>query len=218
MFPTEQEIYHRLRWDPRFDVRRCHVVIALRPSGTQRMPLLDFNAEAIPWHRIVEFWIDDELAWSRPQRIDRLDELAARGVERPEPALPLAPLRPQRCDPARGWIDETAAAAPAPGSRLRVAVWNLLFDLHDDAAAAQDAERRWRVALAELAALDADLIALVEVTSKMRTLILEQPWVRAAYATSHGPGAAISRYGQLLLARTASPPPASCRSCETSAP
>lgn len=205
MFPTEQEIYHRLRWDPRFDVRRCHVVISLRPSGTQRMPLLDFDLEAIPWHRIVEFWVDDELAWSRPRRIDRLDELAARTEPPAEPARStqpaLVPLAPQRFDASRGrWSDDVAPApAPAPAPRLRVVAWNLLFDRF--LAEELDSERRWRAALDELAALDADLIALVEVTAAMRALILAQPWVRAAYATSHGPEAPIPRYGQILLAR-----------------
>ncbi|HLL24939.1 MAG TPA: DUF504 domain-containing protein, partial [Kofleriaceae bacterium] len=76
MFPTEREIYHRLRWDPRFDLSRCHIVYTLRPTGTKRVPFLDHDLDAVPWHRIIEFWIGDELAWSRPERIDRLDALA----------------------------------------------------------------------------------------------------------------------------------------------
>ncbi|MCW5805879.1 MAG: DUF504 domain-containing protein, partial [Deltaproteobacteria bacterium] len=245
MFPTEQQIYHRLRWDPRFDIRRCRIVISLRPTGTQQMGFIEFDADAIPWHRIVEFWVDDELAWSRPQRIDRLDDLArraeacagdadvqqviggaptrgaaargvptggaptggaptggarsggaaARGAAAIEGTAPI-PLVPQRFDGARWVADASTGAAVG----LRVVVWNLLFDRHrlegDD-----DGPRRWCTALDELSRLDADVIALVEVTAAMRTLILEQPWVRAAYATSHGPDAPIPRYGQLLLAR-----------------
>src|SRR4051812_25124094 len=64
VFPTEQQVYHRLRWDDRFDVKCCHVVITLRPSGTKRLPFLELDTEVVPWHRIVEFWIEDELAWS----------------------------------------------------------------------------------------------------------------------------------------------------------
>jgi endonuclease/exonuclease/phosphatase family metal-dependent hydrolase/uncharacterized protein (UPF0248 family) len=97
-FPTEQQVYNRLRWDARFDVRRCEVVIALRPEGTQRMSFGELDVNVVPWHRIVEFWVDGELAWSRPARIDRLDELA----------------RPR--------------ALVRAGERVRVATWNLGFD------------------------------------------------------------------------------------------
>ncbi len=205
MFPTEQEAYHRLRWDPRFDVRRCHVVISLRPSGTQRLPFLELDTSAVPWHRIVELWVDDELAWSRPRRIDRLDELAARAGTRdpvPEPARALegAPAPPHRFDArAQRWIEGTLAPPPAP-TTLRVATWNLLHDRHD--AGPQGAERRWLGALDRLAALDADLIVLVEVTPRSWELALAQPWIRHRYAASPGPGArALAPFGQALLSR-----------------
>jgi poly(A) polymerase len=217
VFPTEQQAYHRLRWDPRFDVRRCSVVISLRPSGTQRLPFLELDTNAVPWHRIVELWVDDELAWSRPQRIDRLDELAARasgasgasGASAQEPAgepaqaLGGEPEVPHRFDArAQRW---TAGALEPPQPQqqpgaLRVATWNLLHDRHDAAALAS--EQRWQDALDRLAALDADLIALVEVTPRIWELLLTQPWIRQRYATSHGPAArSLAPFGQALLSR-----------------
>src|SRR5262249_42578803 len=98
---TEKEIYHRLRWDRRFDTRRCSIVYTVRPSGTLRVPFLQFASDVIPWHRIVEFWIGDALVWSRPHRIDRLDEHVGDPVERRD------------------------------ADTLRVLTWNLLFDRYD---------------------------------------------------------------------------------------
>lgn len=186
-FPTEQQTYHRIRWDPRFDVKRCHVVISLRPTGTQRMPFVAFDPEVIPWHRIIELWVDDELAWSRPQRIDRLDELANRG-RGIEPAA-LAGIA----------LELGAWEAPEPRAPLRVVTWNLLFDRHD--AELLDSERRWDAAFAELAALDADLIALVEVTPRMWQLLRAQPWTARFHASDPVASPTLAPYGQVLLSR-----------------
>lgn len=169
-FPTEQETYHRLRWDPRFDVRRVTIVISLRPTGTQRMAFLELDVEAVPWHRIVEFWIDDELAWSRPQRIDRLDELVAGA--------------------------RAAPVASAMHGGLRVVTWNLLFDRYE-AERLRSAER-WQDAMDRLAALDADVLALCEVTAAMWRVIDAQPWVRG-YARCGIED--LEPYGQVILSR-----------------
>jgi endonuclease/exonuclease/phosphatase family metal-dependent hydrolase/2'-5' RNA ligase len=185
-FPTEQQTYHRIRWDPRFDVKRCHIVINLRPSGTQRMPFVAFDPELVPWHRITEFWLDDELAWSRPQRIDRLDELANRGRGIEPQALAGVTLEIEPCEP-------TARDA------LRVVTWNLLFDRHD--ADLLDSERRWQAAFDELAALDADVIALVEVTPRMWRLLRAQPWTQRYAASDPLDAPALAPYGQVLLSR-----------------
>ncbi len=176
-FPTEQETYHRLRWDPRFEVGRCSVVVSRRPSGTQRLAFLDLDTNVVPWHRIVEFWIDDELAWSRPQRIDRLDELAGRG--------PVAPAAP-------------TVVAPR-GKTLKVVTWNLLFDLYD--AANLRSGERWDDALGRLAKLDADVIALVEVTRPMWRRILAKPWLRDYHASHVVDAPELAPYGQVVLSR-----------------
>ncbi len=188
MFPTEQEVYHRLRWDPRFDVARCHVVISLRPTGTQRLAFLALDTEVVPWHRIVEFWVGDRLAWSRPQRIDRLDELAAAVGDDGGAALTGVALVPR------------AAEVPiTPADQLRVVVWNLLFDRHE--AELLDSDRRWQRALDRLGAIDADIIVLVEVTPALWARVLGCPWVRG-YATAEGPEArALVPFGQALLSR-----------------
>lgn len=190
-FPTEQEIYHRLRWDPRFDANRCSIVIRLRPSGTQRIPLPDFDSRSIPWHLVTEFWVDDELAWSRPARIDRLDELAARA----EPGTIATPL--ERGSPLAIWRGE-AFAPPTSTTSLRVVTWNLLFDRFD--AERLRSALRWQDALDRLATVDADIIVLVEVTSAMWRLVLAQPWIQR-YMASHAADAELAPYGQTVLAR-----------------
>jgi endonuclease/exonuclease/phosphatase family metal-dependent hydrolase len=185
VFPTEQDVYHRLRWDGRFDVARCSIVFALRPTGTQRVPFLAWD-DAVPWHRIVEFWVGDTLAWSRPQRIDRLDELAAAAGDR-ERALG---------EPLGGRLATVAADAPPA---LRIALWNLLFDRYS----APDGLARWTDALDRLAARDPDVVVLAEVTPRMWELILAHPaW--AAFAASHpAPSLHLEPYGQVVLSRFA---------------
>jgi len=196
VFPTEREIYHRLRWDPRFDLRRCHVVFTLRPTGTKRVPFLDHDIEAIPWHRIIEFWIDDELAWSRPERIDRLDELAA---ARDEPAAaPDSVVVPAYAFASGTW-SPVALLAPATPASLRVLTWNLLFDRYD--AEILRSDERWQDALDRIGALELDLIALVEVTPAMWQRVLAQSWVRR-YAVSHAPETSLLEpFGQVVLSR-----------------
>ncbi|HEU0031919.1 MAG TPA: RNA repair domain-containing protein [Kofleriaceae bacterium] len=200
-FPTEQQVYHRLRWDARFDVERCHIVISLRPTGEKRLPYLEYDPVRVPFHRILEFWVDDELAWSRPQRIDRLDVLAARHAPRDSGrVLDEVPGAPHRFDShAARWIPGTLDASP-PATTLRVVTWNLLFDRHD--AERLHSDERWADALARLAQQDADVLVLVEITPKIWDRVLAQPWVRAAYAVSHGPDARLLvPYGQVVLAR-----------------
>ena len=89
--------------------------------------------------------------------------------------------------------------ATAASEQLRVVVWNLLFDRHD--AELLDSDRRWQRALDRLAALDADLIVLCEVTPVLWTRVLACPWVRG-YATAEGPETrALVPFGQALLSR-----------------
>jgi len=71
---TSEEIYHRVRWDPRFDPSRF--VLGIRERGVtepKRMPLPDFvPGGAIPWHRILFVEADGELVWDRETRVDRV--------------------------------------------------------------------------------------------------------------------------------------------------
>lgn len=186
MFPTEQETYHRLRWDPRFDVSRCSIVYTLRPEGTKRVAFAAWD-EAVPWHRIIEFWVGDELAWSRPQRIDRLDAIAGRAAVASTLGQPLV---------GRG----APAAPPEMAGVVRVAFWNLLFDRYDDTGA--DHTPRWRAALDELAARGVDLAVLAEVTPAMWQVIASHDGF-GGFAASHGSAdvAALTPYGQVVLSR-----------------
>jgi poly(A) polymerase len=159
------------------------------------VPFLDHDIEAVPWHRIVEFWIDDELAWSRPERIDRLDELSARagGTDELPPTEPLV----AHAYVAGAWQPGRIAAVTS--AALRAITWNLLFDRYDGDILRSD--ERWQDALDRLAPLAADVIVLCEVTPKIWQRVLEQPWVRA-YNVSHAPTAPrLEPFGQAILAR-----------------
>lgn len=185
-FPTEQEVYHRLRWDPRFDVQRCSITIRLRPTGTRRVPYLELDVAVVPWHLVVEFWLDDELIWSRPARIDRLDEIAARAERAARSAG----------TPLTGWRGD--ALEPVTRAQLRVVTWNLLFDRYE--AERLCSAERWQDALDRLAALDADVIVLVEITAAMHRIVLAQPWVQR-YAATHAADDDLAPYGQTILSR-----------------
>ena len=143
------------------------------------MPFLAWD-DAVPWHRIVEFWVGDELAWSRPQRIDRLDELASAAGE-DDGALG---------DVLAG-VRHASEACDAPRA-LRVAVWNLLFDRYAD----EDGAPRWRDALDRLAARALDVVVLVEITPPRWELIAAHP-AFAAFALTP----ALEPYGQAVLSR-----------------
>jgi endonuclease/exonuclease/phosphatase family metal-dependent hydrolase/2'-5' RNA ligase/uncharacterized protein (UPF0248 family) len=196
VFPTEREIYHRLRWDPRFDPRRCHIVFTLRPTGTKRVPFLDHDLDAVPWHRIIEYWIDDELAWSRPERIDRLDELAtARGA--PVSLPPVAAIEPHAF--VDGAWRPARLVAPPPRDVVRAITWNLLFDRFD--AEILQSDVRWQDALDRIGAADADIVALCEITPAMWQRVLAQSWVRTR-AVSHAPDTPhLAPFGQVIISR-----------------
>ncbi|MFF9128488.1 RNA repair domain-containing protein [Streptomyces sp. NPDC014889] len=78
MVRTSDEIYHRVRWDPRFDPARFVLGISRRGDGIERIPLSSFVPGGdIPWHRVVFIEADGEVVWDRATGVDRIDASGA---------------------------------------------------------------------------------------------------------------------------------------------
>jgi len=88
-------------------------------------------------------------------------------------------------------------AAPAGDSTpaiTRIVTWNVWFG-------AMAFRARKDALLAELARLRPDVVLLQEVTRKLLTAILAEPFFRAGYQVSDADGSTFGRYGVLLLSR-----------------
>ncbi|MEU6526554.1 RNA repair domain-containing protein [Streptomyces sp. NPDC046924] len=202
---TSDEIYHRVRWDPRFDPARFVLGIAQRGAAPARVPLPSFVPGGdIPWHRVLFVEADGELVWDRTTGVDRLDASDAGRVR--SPRLLRAPFftagTPHTWEPAEGWRPADGApraAVPGAGS-LRVLTWNTLWDRYDSDRI--DTARRRPLLLSALEEADADVIALQEVEAGLLALLLRAPWVRAGYTLGTDPtGKDVEDSGLLLLSR-----------------
>ncbi|MFF4294508.1 poly(A) polymerase [Streptomyces vinaceus] len=220
---TSEELYHQVRWDPRFDPARFVFGLHQRGAPPKRVPLPSFVPGGdIPWHRVLFVEADGELVWDRASGVDLVDSTEAGRIR--EPRLLRAPFftarTPHAWDPAAGgaWrpagTGSTATATGAdpglgrgPGLGLgprpqpvRLLTWNTLWDRYD--APRIDTARRRPMLLADLAAADADVIALQEVEPALLALLLAQPWVRSGYTVTTDPrGKDVAASGLLVLSR-----------------
>ncbi|MEU3919198.1 poly(A) polymerase [Streptomyces sp. NPDC029004] len=209
---TSDEIYHRVRWDARFDPARFVIGINQRGAAPKRIPLPAFVPGGdIPWHRVLFFEADGEVVWDRATGVDRIDTSDA-GRAR-DPRLLRAPFftagtphawdpAEERWRPADGWRPAAGASrADAPAGRnLRVLTWNTLWDRYDSERI--DTARRRPLLLAALEEADADVIALQEVEPALLALLLRAPWVRAGYTLGTDTGGKdVDDCGLLLLSR-----------------
>jgi poly(A) polymerase len=72
-FQTSREVYHRIRWDPRFDEREFVIGYDARGEKMEEVALTAFIADGeIPWHRVWYYRLGREVVWDRRQRLDRL--------------------------------------------------------------------------------------------------------------------------------------------------
>lgn len=217
-FTTSREVYHRIRWDPRLDAREFVIGYDAHSEEMEEMPFGAFVPDGeIPWHRVWYFRRGREVVWDRRQRIDTLATLAPSASEEPAPPPPPAvapareaprftPLPSYRYDPRTfAWVEDprppasSAESLPAP-AELTVASFNVLFDLYDPELL--DTRRRTAAALSLLRSVDADLIALQEVTGPFLRALLDTPWVREHFYLSEGTAATtVTPYGQVLLSR-----------------
>ncbi|MFE7774296.1 RNA repair domain-containing protein [Streptomyces sp. NPDC057445] len=200
---TSEEIYHRVRWDARFDPARFVVGINQRGAAPKRMPLDDFvPGGEIPWHRVLFFEADGETVWDRATGVDRIDATDAGRVR--DPRLLRAPFfaarTPYAWDAARGWVASEAPRGLPATAGLRVLTWNTLWDRYDGDRI--DTALRRPLLLAALRDADADVIALQEVEPELLTMLLESSWVREAYTIGTDPaGKDVADCGLLLLSR-----------------
>ncbi|MGW8779741.1 poly(A) polymerase [Streptomyces sp. NPDC055796] len=206
---TSEELYHQVRWDPRFDPARFVFGLHQRGAPPKRVPLPSFVPGGdIPWHRVLFVEADGELVWDRASGVDLIDSTEAGRIR--EPRLLRAPFftarTPHAWDPADGgaWRpagvgDGTPDLGPGPRS-VRLLTWNTLWDRYD--APLIDTARRRPLLLADLAAADADVIALQEVEPALLDMLLAQPWVRSGYTVTTDPrGKDVAASGLLVLSR-----------------
>ncbi|SFX85264.1 RNA repair domain-containing protein [Streptomyces atratus] len=202
---TSEEIYHRVRWDTRFDPARFVMGVAQRRTVPKRVPLPRFTPGGdIPWHRVLFFEADGELVWDRSSGVDRIDATEAGRVRAPRrlPSPYFISRTPHAYSaPDVAWkpVPEDAPA-PEPIASLTLLTWNTLWDRYDSDRI--DTARRRPLLLDALRAADADVIALQETEPALLALLLAAPWVREGYMLWADPaGRDVADYGLLLLSR-----------------
>ncbi|WP_407840577.1 poly(A) polymerase [Streptomyces sp. DSM 116496] len=204
---TSEELYHQVRWDPRFDPARFTLGLLQRGAAPKRVPLPSFVPGGdIPWHRVLFVEADGQLVWDRATGVDVIDSTAAGRVR--DPRLLRAPFFTARTPYAwnasgggawRAAPEGTATGAQRP-SHIRLLTWNTLWDRYDAPRIAT--ARRRPLLLADLAAADADVIALQEVERELLGMLLAEPWVRARYTVAADPGGRdVAESGLLVLSR-----------------
>ncbi|MGW1773401.1 poly(A) polymerase [Streptomyces sp. NPDC002104] len=203
---TSEELYHQVRWDPRFDPARFTLGLLQRGAAPKRVPLPSFVPGGdIPWHRVLFVEADGELVWDRATGVDVIDSTTAGRVRAPR--LLRAPFftarTPYAWDASGGgaWrVVPESAPRSQPPSTVRLLTWNTLWDRYDAPRIAT--ERRRPLLLADLAAADADVIALQEVERDLLRMLLAESWIRAGYTVAADPGGRdVAESGLLVLSR-----------------
>ncbi|MFB8350058.1 RNA repair domain-containing protein [Streptomyces niveus] len=199
---TSDQLYHQVRWDPRFDPARFVLGVSRRGTTPGRIPLPAFVPGGdIPWHRVLFVEADGELIWDRATGVDRIDTTDAGRVR--QPRLLRAPFFTAGTPfvyGSEGWRPAQGGPSTSPVGSIRVLTWNTLWDRYDSDRV-RTAERR-PMLLAALAESDADVIALQEVERDLLAMLLNAPWVKASYTVSSDPrGREVDDNGLLLLSR-----------------
>ncbi|MFE7624424.1 RNA repair domain-containing protein [Streptomyces sp. NPDC057509] len=200
---TSEEIYHRVRWDARFDPARFVLGVAQRGREPKRVPLDRFTPGGdIPWHRVLFFEADGELVWDRATGTDRVDATDAGRIREPRrlPSPYFTARTPHTYSPATGTWEPAPTGAKGPNRPLTVLTWNTLWDRYDSDRI--DTARRRPLLTEALRAADADVIALQEVEPALLTLLLACDWIREGYTLATEPsGHDVPDHGLLLLSR-----------------
>ncbi|MBS2537070.1 DUF504 domain-containing protein, partial [Catenulispora sp. NF23] len=218
---TSQEIYHRVRWDARFDASRFVLGLEQRGRGPKRVPLPSFDPHGdIPWHRVLFFEADGRLVWDRASGLDALDASGA-GLARRERLLAAPFFEPRtphafaegRWQPVADSASSSSTASASAGSgssgsgsgsgtdsELRVLTWNTLWDRYDKELI-HTAERR-PMLLAALRDADVDVIALQEAEPALVKMLLAEEWVRAEWTLGGDPRSSdVADSGVFVLSR-----------------
>ncbi len=196
---TSEQVYHQVRWDPRLDPARFVFGVQQRGARPKRIALPAFTPGGdVPWHRVLFVEADGEVVWDRETGVDRVGESAAGRLRAPRrlrsPAFTAS--TPHAWDD--GWVPAEPRGVPVDA--VRVLTWNVLWDRYDRDLI--DTPRRRPLLLAELAAADADVIALQEVQPDLLAVLLAEPWVRDGYTLDVDPTAPdVDRTGLVVLSR-----------------
>ncbi|WP_344504652.1 RNA repair domain-containing protein [Dactylosporangium maewongense] len=216
-----QDVVSRIRFDATLDATRFVVGYEERGAGVRETPLSLFVAGGdVPWHRVRYVKAGNRVVWDRQARIDLVfgtgdtpaEDLstvpaAAAGPAAGPAAVPAAGPRRQvafdasaclRFDPSTGAWVPAGPAGDVRADALQVATFNVLSDAYD-----RDLTYpllRIPACVELLAGLDADVVALHEVTAALWEALLNAEWVRAGYHVSAGPDPDAG-YGTVLLSR-----------------
>ncbi|MFJ2089969.1 RNA repair domain-containing protein [Streptomyces sp. NPDC087901] len=200
---TSEEIYHRVRWDARFDPARFVLGVAQRGRDPKRVPLERFTPGGdVPWHRVLFFEADGEVVWDRSTGTDRIDATDAGRVRSPRrlPSPYFTSRVPHAFSLSTGTWEPSPARPHGPSGPLTVLTWNTLWDRYDSDRI--DTARRRPLLLDALRAADADVIALQEAEPALLALLLDCDWVREGYVLATDPaGRDVPDCGLLLLSR-----------------
>ncbi|WP_405404949.1 RNA repair domain-containing protein [Streptomyces sp. NBC_01104] len=200
---TSEEIYHRVRWDARFDPARFVLGVAQRGRDPKRVPLERFTPGGdIPWHRVLFFEADGEVVWDRSSGTDRIDATDAGRIRTPRrlPSPYFLSRTPHAFSPATGRWEPASPGPPGRSAPLTVLTWNTLWDRYDSDRI--DTALRRPLLLDALRAADADVIALQEAEPALLEMLLDCVWVRDGYVLATDPaGRDVPDCGLLLLSR-----------------
>lgn len=207
---TSEEIYHKVRWDPRFDPARFVLGVEQRGKDPKRIPLPSFTPGGeVPWHRVIFIEADGDLVWDRTTGLDSLDATGAGRARAPRTlAAPFfEPRTPHAWDPvAEAWLPMSPArfrpdadARTSPDG-IRILTWNTLWDRYDPELI--DTERRRPMLISALRDTDADVIILQEVERELLRMLQHTSWVRESLTLSCDPKSSDVDYcGVLVLSR-----------------
>ena len=207
---TSEEIYHRIRWDPRFDPARFVLGVNVRGGRPQAGAAARLRARRR--HPVAPGAVRRGrrragLGPGGRAGPDRL--LAGRPGARPAHGCGRRSSPPGRRTPgtrprAGGRPSATARrrrpGRPPPRARLRVLTWNTLWDRYDSDRI--DTARRRPLLLAALDAPTPTSSPCRRSRPGCSTLLLAAPWVRAGYTLGTDPaGQDVDDSGLLLLSR-----------------
>ncbi|GAA2796121.1 hypothetical protein GCM10010441_21680 [Kitasatospora paracochleata] len=199
---TSEEVYHRVRWDARFDPSRFVLLVQQRGADPKRVPLDGFAPGGdIPWHRVLSVEADGETVWDRASGVDRLDTTTAgRARDGRRLHAPFFTARTPHTWDGSAWRPADRPTGGPARATVRIVTWNTLWDRYDSERI--DTARRRPLLLAAIARTDADVIALQEVEPALVDLLLREPWLRDGWTVGTDPrGPDVPDCGLLLLSR-----------------
>jgi endonuclease/exonuclease/phosphatase family metal-dependent hydrolase len=177
---TSRELYHWIRWDPRFDPSDFAFGYDDHAGAPKEIALTAFVADGeIPWHRVLYLRRGRQLVWDRRTGVDRLVAEEGRSAVRWPSLTRFSKLEALVFD-GHTWASSPADRASSTPATLSLLAFNVLDEQHVPPEAA-DPSRKGRVIDAIVEA-DADVVVLEEVTGAFFASLTTDPRIRASYA------------------------------------